>query len=76
MTTRCKYTCISVRKYKHWDITKEFLFEAEFTCVTSGSEENKSFFEATPQGSMKVSTYVEDRFQPGQEYFIDIVGVA
>lgn len=71
-TTRCKFTCLSVRKYRHYDREKGFLYEADFTAVTSGSEENKAFFDATPSASLKVSTYKDDRFEPGRTYFIDI----
>ena len=68
---RAKFTCIGVRKSLHWDRSKGFLFEATFSPVTSGSEENKQFFEATPSGEIKLSTYKEDYFEPGKSYFID-----
>ncbi len=43
--TQCKFTCQSVTKRKHWDQgEKRFLYEAELTAVSSGSEENKKFF--------------------------------
>ena len=70
---RCKYSCQSVTKRRHWDKNeKHFLFEAEFSAVYGDSEENKKFFEATPSGNLKVGTYKEDLFEPGKEYFIDI----
>lgn len=68
---RAKFYCSAVRKHCHWDRAKGFLYEAEFSVVASGSEENKSFFEATPSGSVKLSTVKEDMFVPGQEYFLD-----
>ena len=70
--TRCKFKCDSVRKFHHWDKSKGFLYEAEFSVVTGESEENKKFFAATPSGSLKICSYVEDRFIPGDEYFIDL----
>jgi len=70
---RCKYSCQSVTKRRHWDKNeKRFLFDAEFSAVFGDSEENKKFFEATPSGNLKVGTYKEDLFEPGKEYFIDI----
>ena len=70
---RCKYRCQSVLKKCHWDKLKGFLYESEFLAVHDGSEENKKFFEATPSGSLKLATYKEDLFQPGKEYYIDII---
>lgn len=70
---RCKYVCVAVTKKKHWDKTRTgFLYEAEFNVVSSGSEENKLFFDATPFGVLKIGTYQEDHFQPGVEYYLDI----
>ena len=69
---RCKYKCASVTKKTAWGGKPGFLYEAEFFPVTGGSEENKAFFEATPSGSFKVGTYVEDHFTPGAEYYLDI----
>lgn len=72
MTTRCKFHCQSVRKFVGWGHDKVLVHEAEFTAVTSGSEENKQFFAATPTGSLKIGTYKEDVFQPGKDYYLDI----
>ena len=72
---RCKFKCVSVTKHTSWNRDKTgFLYDAEFQPVTSGSEENKAFYEATPAGSLKLATYTykEDHFQPGVEYYIDI----
>ena len=72
MIVRCKYTCQSVTKRKHWQQKDRFLFEAEFSAVTDGSEENKKFFEYTPSGTLKIGTYKEDLFEPGKDYYLDI----
>lgn len=70
---RCKYICQSVTKKKHWDRNNpEFLFEAEFTPVTGGSEEDKAFYAATPHGSLKIGTYKVDHFTPGVAYYLDL----
>ena len=69
--TRAKFTCTGVTKSKHWQADKGFLYAATFIAVTSGSEENKSFFEASPNGQITLSTVKEDVFEPGKNYYID-----
>lgn len=76
ITVRCKFRCQSVTKKEHWNQKEkpgQFLYEAEFAAVYDGSPENAAFFEATPNGSLKIATYKEDHFQPGVAYYIDIV---
>lgn len=76
MSTRCKFTCQSVTKKKAWGgSNQKFLYEAEFTAVTTGSEEDMSFFEATPHGLVKIGTYKNDVFEPGKMYYFDITEV-
>jgi hypothetical protein len=72
VTTRCKFTCISKREYPNWTPGQANLYEYEFSAVTSGSDENKAFFAATPSGSLKVSTVKDGSFQVGQAYFLDL----
>lgn len=66
-----KFTCTSVKKYRGWSGTPEFLYEYEFQAVTGNSEENKSFFASTPTGSLKMSAVRDDLFDPGQDYYLD-----
>jgi hypothetical protein len=43
--------------------------------VTSGSEENKSFYSYTPGGELKLEVVRKEmasEFEPGEEYYIDI----
>lgn len=68
---RCKFMCVSVTKRKNWN-RDAFVYEAEFTVVTSGSEENRKFLEATPSGSIKIGTYKDNMFEPGKAYFLDM----
>lgn len=74
---RCKFKCTEVTKRTHWNPKDpgRFLYTAEFSVVIADGDENKKFFEATPSGTLKVGTFKEDHFQPGKEYFIDIVPV-
>ena len=72
MTTRCKVTCTSVRKYQGWGAQPSPMFyEADFTPVTGSSGENAQFFASTPSGNLKLSTIREDHFQPGMSYYVD-----
>ena len=68
---RAKFTCNSVTKYKSgWgDFPNHYNFE--FSAVSSGSEENKKFFAATPSGTVKLSALKEDLFEVGKEYYLD-----
>lgn len=70
MTTRAKFTCTEVSKITGWG-GHEFLYAAKFHAVTSGSDENKSFFASTPSGSIEVSTIKDDTFQVGKSYYVD-----
>lgn len=74
--TRCKFSCVSVTKQKSWEREpqpgREFHYAAKFTAVTSGSEENDRFFAATPSGTLEISTFVQDVFEPGKDYYLDL----
>jgi len=77
-TTRCKFTCMAVKKSKHYrrlSNADDFLYTAEFMPVTGGSTENDSFFDATPSGKLEIGTYTDDRFEVGKDYYLDIVPV-
>ena len=45
------------------------------TAVTSGCEENKSFSEYTPSGSIQMTISngkpAQELFEPGKEYYVD-----
>lgn len=69
---RCKFVCSETGKRAGWGPNK-FLHHAVLMPVTSGSEENKKFFAATPCGKLEVSSVIQDAFEVGKEYFIDIL---
>lgn len=73
--TRAKFTCFEVSKRKNWDPAHPFVSAAKFTAVSSGSDENKSFFASTPSGSIELATVQPDIFEPGKDYFIDFTPV-
>lgn len=68
---RAKFVCNEVTKRLHWDGTKRFLYTAKMSAVYSNSEENKKFFEATPSATIELSSFKEDHFIPGKEYYVD-----
>lgn len=68
---RCKFECITKTERKGWGDTAK-VYEYEFMAVTSGSDENKAFFAATPSGSLKVGCVRDDQFEIGKQYYLDI----
>ena len=68
---RAKFTCIQVTKYKSGWGDYPFHFNYKFMAVSSGSEENKAFFAATPSGSVELSALKSDMFEVGKEYYLD-----
>lgn len=75
--TRCKFQCQEVTKRANWEHSRnkdapEFVFEAKFSAVTGDSEENKKFFQWTPNGQLSIGVYTQDAFKPGKSYYLDI----
>ncbi len=71
MTTRAKFRCdrFSTVEYGHGTLQYEYIFYP----VTSGSEENKSFWEYTPAGELRMVTSKKLYFEPGKEYYLDFI---
>ena len=69
--TRAKFYCTSVTKALHWDGTGRYLYTATLSPVTSGSDENKSFFSSTPSGKIELGSFSDNLFEPGKEYYVD-----
>lgn len=70
MNTRCKFTCVSkTTRGAGENKTNEY----EFTPVTSGSDEDKSFWRWTPSGSLKFACLNPNvDFETGKTYYVDI----
>ena len=69
---RAKFVCTGVTKRKHWNQSEApFNYDAEFSAVTGGSEENKSFYAATPSGKINLYTVKDDLFEVGKDYYVD-----
>lgn len=73
-TLRCKFFCEAVTKTRRWDGAKYsgFVYTAKFRVVVADTEENKRFFEATPNGVLEIGTLKEESFTPGLEYYLDM----
>lgn len=70
MKTRCKFICNAVEKTL---ICNQKLYTAKFGAVHGNSPENAEFFKWTPNGSLSVGVYTDDRFEVGKEYYLDII---
>ena len=77
MTTRCKFVCNSVDhsiskggKIDHVEVV--------LNPVYGPSDENKAFWDATPNGSLKLTLAKPEHvglFERGEEYYVDISSV-
>lgn len=68
---RCKFKCVEKREFIGW-MGQSKLYGFKFSPVTDGSEENKTFYAATPGGGLDISTITQDAFEVGKEYYIDL----
>jgi len=67
-TTRCKVMCSSVTQ--HSEGSKSVIF----TPVVGGSPENEEFYKWTPGGEFSFNHINPNvKFEPGKEYYVDIV---
>lgn len=69
ITVRCKFIVERVSENMYGCATIHMI------PVTSGSEENKKFWEYTPSGKLEISTTNKEafhQFEIGGEYYIDI----
>ena len=73
MAVRAKFKVISITRQAGWSGVKE-LQSIKMQPVSSGSEENKAFYAATPSGSIDLSVVPEAvgrQFDIGQEFYVD-----
>lgn len=73
---RCKFRCDSVTKRaagKDEDGKDLFIYDVLLNPVMNGSEENKAFWKWTPAGQFQFSSINAGQFEPGKEYYIDMI---
>jgi hypothetical protein len=75
---RAKFYCTSIIKMTGMGYSSEtgkyeprIVDDYKFNAVSTGSEENKSFFASTPSGSLSLSSVRDDLFEVGKEYYLD-----
>lgn len=74
MSVRAKFVVQSVTRTQHWDKAKGEVQPIKLTPVTSGSDESKAFYAATPGGSVDLQTLnpqAASYFELGKEYYLD-----
>lgn len=74
MTVRAKFKVQSITQRAHWQGGDRLIGEVLLQPVMGGSDENKRFYEATPQGEIKLGTINEEalaQFKIGQEFYVD-----
>lgn len=70
---RAKFVCNAVTKKVIDHRAGTMGYEADFSAVYAGTEENDKYFRATPYGSLKVATLKADFFEPGKTYYLDFI---
>lgn len=72
MSVLAKFTVNSVNKRKGWG-ENPWVYDINLNPVTSGSEENKQFYAATPSGNITLSTVnesVASEMEPGKNFYV------
>ena len=76
-TIRAKFYCTSVTKSLGGRYNSEGKYESgvlysfKFQAVSSGSDENKSFYASSPSGSIELQSVRDDLFEIMKEYYLD-----
>ncbi|HEX9996518.1 MAG TPA: hypothetical protein VGB45_05185 [Abditibacterium sp.] len=69
---KAKFRCTEVAKTEpFYGVQADFLYTAKLQPVTTGSEENKKFYAATPGGNISLTSILPDYFVPGKEYYVE-----
>jgi opacity protein-like surface antigen len=74
MTMRAKFKVQSITQQANWNKPGGSLYTLQLHPVSSGSDENKKFFEATPGGQIQLSVVNEEigkHFPIGAEVYVD-----
>jgi hypothetical protein len=80
MSVRAKFVVNSITRQKHWSSERGGEIQTiRLSPVTSGSDENKGFYAATPSGLIELGTVNADavkEFELGAEIYVDFTPVA
>jgi hypothetical protein len=71
---RAKFKVDRIERSLHWDPSKGELQTIQMAPVTTGSDENRQFFAATPVGVINLGTVNADAaamFELGKSYYVD-----
>lgn len=75
MTVRAKFYVHSITTHKAWN-GPGLMGTVHLQPVTSGSDENKAFYAATPGGKIELGTVNEEalkQFNIGDEFYVDFI---
>jgi hypothetical protein len=78
MPIRAKFKVVSITRQSNWNGSGE-MQTIKLSPVTSGSEENRAFYAATPGGEISLSVVppeVGNQFDIGKEYYVDFTPAA
>lgn len=73
MSVRAKFKCHTITEREGWNGVK-LVRDVKLIPVTSGSDENKRFYAATPGGSVEIACANAEaaaQFVIGREYYVD-----
>ncbi len=71
-TVRAKFVCNSITKELSGKAENPFRYSYRFSAVyANGNEENRTFWEQTPAGSIELVGMKDDLFEVGKSYYID-----
>lgn len=73
MNVRAKFVCVSITRRQGWGPHPE-IRDVKLNPVSGGSDENKTFFAASPSGEITLgcaNVVAADVFQLGGEYYVD-----
>lgn len=71
MNVRAKFYCSSMTMIPGGEKFQYIQYNYKFSAVTSGSDENKSFWKYTPAGNIELSSIKDNLFEVGKEYYLD-----
>lgn len=72
MSVKAKFKVTGVTKRQGWG-DNPFVWDIKLNPVVGNTEENKSFYAATPSGEITLGTVNENAanaFEPGKDYYV------